>query len=146
MKKIFALLTTAMLLVTHTALAEQKVTSGKFELHYNTFPSTFLSKEVANANQIQRSKNRGIVSVSVIDTTQQTPTAVEANVTITAKNLLNQKKDIKLFKIAEESNAIYYLGTFALNDQEDINFSIEAKPKGTDTTLQVKFNREFFTE
>ena len=146
MKKVLTLITTLLLLSTQTTYAEQKVTAGKYELHYNTFPSTFLSKEVANANQIQRSKSRGIVSVSVIDTETEENKAVEADVTILAKNLLNQKKEIKLIKIVEENKAIYYLGTFALNNQEDINFTIEAVPKGTDTKLQAKFNREFFTD
>ena len=146
MKKVLTLITTLLLLSTQTIYAEQKVTAGKYELHYNTFPSTFLSKEVANANQIQRSKSRGIVSVSVIDTETEENKAVEADVTILAKNLLNQKKEIKLIKIVEENKAIYYLGTFALNNQEDINFTIEAVPKGTDTKLQAKFNREFFTD
>jgi hypothetical protein len=146
MKKIYAILAMTLLFTATVSLSEQKVTSGNFELHYNTFPSTFLSKEVANANQIQRSKNRGIVSISVLDTDKSPSIAVEANVTITAKNLLNQKKDVKLFKIVEESKAIYYLGTFALNNQEDINFLIEAKPTGSDITLTTKFNREFFTD
>lgn len=146
MKKVFTSTAIALFLSAQTSLAEQKVTSGHYELHYNTFPSTFLSKEVANANQIQRSKSRGIVSVSVMDTSQDPSIAVEADVTILAKNLLNQKKEINFFKIVEENKAIYYLGSFALNNQEDINFSIEAKPKGSDTTLEAKFNREFFTD
>ncbi|MCB1581560.1 MAG: DUF4426 domain-containing protein [Marinicella sp.] len=147
MKKVLILITTLLLLAAQITYAEQKVTVGKYELHYNTFPSTFLSKEVANANQIQRSKSRGIVSVSILDTETEHNTAVEADVTILAKNLLNQKKDITLFKVVEENKAIYYLGTFALNNQEDINFTIEAVPKGAaDTKLQVKFNREFFTD
>ncbi len=135
-----------LLLTSQISFAEQKVTSGQYELHYNTFPSTFLSKEVASANQIQRSKNRGVISISVLDTSQDPSLAVEAEVTISAKNLLNQKKEVKFFKIVEANEAIYYLGTYALNDQEDINFSIEAKPQGSETVLKVKFNREFFTD
>ena len=146
MKKVFTITAIVLLLTAQVSLAEQKVTSGHYELHYNTFPSTFLSTEVANANQIQRSKSRGIISVSVIDTSQDPNAAVEADVTIVAKNLLNQKKEVNFFKIVEENKAIYYLGSFALNNQEDINFAIEASPKGSDTTLKAKFNREFFTD
>ncbi len=146
MKKAYKMIIALMLLSTQISFAEQKVTAGQYELHYNTFPSTFLSKEVANANQIQRSKSRGVITVSIIDTAQDPSLAVEADVNITAKNLLNQKKEIKFFKVVEENKAIYYLGTFALNNQEDINFSIEAKPTGSDTTLNVKFSREFFTD
>jgi hypothetical protein len=146
MKKITTLITTLLLMSVQICWAEQKASSGNYELHYNTFPSTFLSKEVANANQIQRSKNRGILSISVIDTTQKPTIAVEADVKVDARNLLNQKKEINFFKITEENKAVYYLGTFAMNNQEDINFKITATPKGSETTIEVKFNREFFTD
>ncbi len=126
--------------------AEQVVIQGDHELHYNTFPSTFLSKEIANTYQITRSKNRGILSISVLDKSGEEPKAVEADITIEAKNLVHQSKNIKLIKIKEQDEAIYYLGTFALNNEENVNFSIEAKPTGSDTVFQVKFTREFFTD
>jgi hypothetical protein len=126
--------------------AEQKKSQGDFELHYNTFPSTFLSKEVANTHQITRSKNRGIISISVLNTSQTPPKALEADITIVAKNLLNQNKDVKLFKVTEENQAVYYLGTFALNNQEDVNFSISATPTGSDEVINLKFSREFYTD
>ncbi|MCX7544682.1 DUF4426 domain-containing protein [Marinicella gelatinilytica] len=127
-------------------MAEQVVIQGDHELHYNTFPSTFLSKEIANTYQITRSKNRGILSISVMDKSGEEPKAVEADITIEAKNLVHQSKDIKLIKIVEQDEAIYYLGTFALNNEENVNFSIEAKPTGSNTLFQVKFSREFFTD
>lgn len=135
-----------MLLATHVSLAEQKVSVEHYELHYNTFPSTFLSKEIANAYQINRSKSRGIISISVIDKSKEPSVAVEADVKIVAKNLLNQVKEIKFFKIVEENMAVYYLGSFALNDQEDINFNITAIPTNSDIRLTTKFAREFFTD
>lgn len=146
MKKLAPWITTLLLMSVQTCWAEQKVKAGDYELHYNTFPSTFLSNDVANANQIQRSKNRGILSISVIDTTQQPAVAVEAEVKVEARNLLNQKKEINFFKIVEENEAVYYLGTFAMNNQEDINFKVSATPKGSETTIEAKFNREFFTD
>jgi len=146
MKKLAPWITTLLILSVQTCWAEQKVKAGDYELHYNTFPSTFLSNDVANANQIQRSKNRGILSISVIDTTQQPAVAVEAEVKVEARNLLNQKKEINFFKIVEENEAVYYLGTFAMNNQEDINFKVSATPMGSETTIEAKFNREFFTD
>lgn len=136
----------ALLSVAGMAHAEQKTTQGDFELHYNTFPSTFLSKEIANTYQITRSKNRGIVSLSVLNKTQSPAIAMEADITIVVKNLLNQNKDVKLIKITEENEAVYYLGTFALNNQEDVHFDIKAIPKGSEEVINVKFSREFFTD
>lgn len=136
-----------LLLISTTAVvAEQKVTQGDYELHYNTFPSTFLAKEIANTYQITRSKNRGIVSISVLNKSTTPPMAMEAKISISAKNLLNQTKEIKLHKITEENQAVYYLGSFALNNQEDVNFAISAQPNGSDETLSVQFSREFYTD
>ena len=136
----------ALLSLAFTSAAEQKTTQGNYELHYNTFPSTFLSKDIANTYQITRSKNRGIVSISVLNTSQTPPKALEADITIVAKNLLNQNKDVKLIKITEENLAVYYLGTFSLNNQEDVNFNISATPKGNKEVINVKFSREFYTD
>lgn len=145
MKKTITLLVSIFILAT-SAYAEQKAIKGDYELHYNTFPSTFLSKDIANTYQIIRSKNRGIVSISILKTSETPPKALEAQVEVLAKNLLNQKKDIRLIKITEQNQAVYYLGTFAMNNQEDVNFKITATPKGSDENIQVTFSREFFTD
>ena len=146
MKKAYLILVVYFILLPQITFAEQKVSAGQYELHYNTFPSTFLSTEIANRHQITRSKNRGLISISVIDTSQESPIAVAANIDLKANNILNQNKEIELFKIVEENKAIYYLGSFALNDQEDVNFNITATPIDTDVKLHVKFSREFFTK
>ena len=146
MKQAYLLMVVYFILLPQITFAEQKVSAGQYELHYNTFPSTFLSTEIANRHQITRSKNRGLISISVIDTSQESPIAVAANIDIKANNILNQNKEIELFKIVEENKAIYYLGSFALNDQEDVNFNITATPIDTDVKLHVKFSREFFTK
>jgi len=140
------ILTAAILLASGPAFSEKKVTMGQYELHYNTFPSTFLSKEVANTYQIVRSKNRGLVSLSILDVSTEPHLAVEADVKIDARNLLNQTKEVKVFKITEQNEAVYYLGSFAMNNQEDVNFTVTATPKGCEDTIEVKFSREFFTD
>ena len=48
-----------------TVHAEQKVSQGQYEVHYNTFPATFLDSKVASTYQIKRSKSRGILSITV---------------------------------------------------------------------------------
>ena len=146
MKQAYLLMVVYFILLPQITCAELKVSAGQYELHYNTFPSTFLSTEIANRHQITRSKNRGLISISVIDTSQESPIAVAANIDLKANNILNQNKEIELFKIVEENKAIYYLGSFALNDQEDVNFNITATPIDTDVKLHVKFSREFFTK
>lgn len=146
MVKIRITLVSLALLFSVSVLSEQKVSQGDYELHYNTFPSTFLSKEIANAYQITRSKNRGVISISLLDMSKMPAMAIEGEIEISAKNLLNQTKPVKLIKISEQNQAVYYLGTFALNNQEDVNFSLTAVPAGSEERISVKFSREFYTD
>ncbi|WP_154222110.1 DUF4426 domain-containing protein [Marinicella rhabdoformis] len=125
--------------------AEQKVTKGHLELHYNTFPSTFLDSKVATNYQIKRSKSRGIVSITVIDTELTPASAIEAAVTIEAQNILGQQKTIEIKTIKENDGSIYYLGLFRMNNEESINFKISAK-SSSNQALSHTFTREFFTD
>jgi len=48
------------------ANAELKQTFGDYEVHYNAFNSTFLQPDVAANYQVQRSKYRGLVNITVL--------------------------------------------------------------------------------
>ena len=39
---------------------------GDVTVHYNTFNSTFLTPDIAKAAELTRSKNQGVINVSVI--------------------------------------------------------------------------------
>lgn len=125
--------------------AEQKVTKGPLELHYNTFPATFLGSKIATNYQIKRSKSRGIVSITVMDTSQTPPKAIEADVSIKAQNILGQEKSVEVKTIKENDGSIYYLGLFRMNNEESINFKVSAKTIDKNT-ISHAFTREFFTD
>ena len=145
MKKI-ALITLASLLISTAAVAEQKVSEGIYEVHYNAFTSTFLPLEVAKAYQIGRSKNRGLLNISVLKNVDGVNVPAKAQVQIKAKNLLGQDKKVDLQEIVESDEAIYYLGKFAITDNEDITFNISVIPEGSNRAIQFKYAKEFFAQ
>lgn len=133
------------------ALAEQSVKTGKYEVHYNTFLSTFLTPEVAKAYQIGRSKNKAVLNVSVLDISGEKPQAVEAQVYMRIRNAYGQEKDVTPRKVVEpgdtpDTRAIYYLTTFKVSNREQVNFHIQVKPAGEERPIDIKFSKEFFTE
>lgn len=142
--KIMAIL--LLLTAQSAAWAESKITHGNYELHFTTLPSTFLPKEVTTSNQIKRSKSRGVLSISILDTRTQPAKATAAEVKVTAKNLLGQSKDIEIKHVNEGDEAVYYLALYRINNQENVHFSIEAKPQGSKQWIKHEFTREFFTD
>ncbi|WP_395374930.1 DUF4426 domain-containing protein [Marinicella sp. W31] len=145
MKKI-VLVSFLSLLISTACFAEQKVSEGIYEVHYNAFTSTFLPLEVAKAYQIGRSKNRGLLNISVLKNMDGTNVATKAKIEIKAKNLLGQDKKVDLQEIVESEEAVYYLGKFAISDNEDITFNISVVPEGSNKPIQFKYAKEFFTQ
>jgi len=56
-------LLSAMLFTALPAQAEQFKNIGNLEVHYSSFPSTFLTPEVANTYRITRSRYSAVVNV-----------------------------------------------------------------------------------
>lgn len=138
--------TVGLIIISQIALSELTVTKGHYELHYNTIPSTFLSKEIATTHQIKRSNNRGVLSITLMDISSEPVKAVEAAINVSAQNILGQKKDIEIKTVKEGNDATYYLALYMINDQESIHFTIEAQPKNSQQIIKHEFSREFFTD
>lgn len=126
--------------------AKSSITKGDYELHYNVFPSTFITPEVAKAYKIKRSKSKGMMNLSVVKNLDNKNTGVEAEFEVMVNNLLGQRKKINLKKISENDGAIYYIAVFDVSHREVVNFNILAKPKNAKLRLEVKFNKEFYTD
>ena len=46
----------------------------------------------------------------------------------------------------KEQEAIYYIGEFPVQDQETLEFAIEATPAGAAKGLKAKTRQQFFTK
>jgi hypothetical protein len=141
MKRLALFLITACLSVAAMAAnvikAERKEVFGDVTVHYNTCNSTFLTPDIAKAAELVRSKNQGVINVSVIKDGK--PLAAEVSGTIKD---LTSKTDPLTFRQINEQGAIYYIAQYPVNQQETRTFEIKVKTGDKVNTLN--FNQELF--
>lgn len=142
MTRILCLLTTLLFgaLPVH---AEQLENIGNLEVHYSSFPSTFLTPEVANTYRIQRSRYLAVINVTVLDKSQEGKPAVTAVLTGQAKNLLGSIKNLS-FREIREGSAIYYIAELKHANEESFSFTIDVSQNGTQG--QIAFKQTFYVD
>ena len=119
---------------------------GNYVLHFNALSTDQLPPEVARAYNIVRSKNRAMLTVSILKNVENAPDASQAGtVSATAANLTGQLKNLTLREIRED-DAIYYIGDVAVANSETLVFNIEAVPENQTDRLSVRFSRQFFAD
>ncbi|MBX9408144.1 DUF4426 domain-containing protein [Pseudomonas baetica] len=117
--------------------SERKEVFGDVTVHYNTFNSTFLTPDIAKAAELIRSKNQGVINVSVIKDGKP----LSASVTGTVKDLTSQSVPLN-FKQVTEQGAIYYIAQYPVPQQETRTFEI--KVQTGDKIDTINFNQELF--
>ena len=116
---------------------ERKEVFGDVTVHYNTFNSTFLTPDIAKAAELIRSKNQGVINVSVIKDGKP----LIANVTGTVKDLTSKSVPLN-FRQVTEKGAIYYIAQYPVEQQETRTFEI--KVQNGDKINTINFNQELF--
>ncbi len=110
---------------------------GDVTVHYNTFNSTFLTPDIAKAAELNRSKNQGVINVSVLKDGKPQM----AQVSGTVKDLTSQSVPLN-FKQITEQGAIYYIAQYPVPQQETRTFEI--KVQTGDKINTINFNQELF--
>lgn len=116
---------------------------GDHIVHFSAQSTDQLTPEVARAFNIVRSKNRAMLTVSVLREADNRP--VTADVSVDTVNLTGQLKSVSMRKI-EEGDAIYYIGEVAVANRETLVFDISITPEGAERSSDVRFKREFFSD
>lgn len=116
---------------------------GEHVVHFSAQTTDQLPPEVARAYNIVRSKNRAMLNVSVLKVADNT--AVTAAVSVKTVNLTGQLKNVTMQEITE-GDAIYYIGEVAIANRETLVFDISVMPDGVETSFEVRFKRQFFTD
>ncbi|MBO1538218.1 DUF4426 domain-containing protein [Pseudomonas sp. OA65] len=117
--------------------AERMEKFGDITVHYNTFNSTFLTPDIAKAAELIRSKNQGVINISVIKGGKP----LMAQVSGTVKDLTSQSIPLQ-FKQVIEQGAIYYIAQYPVPQQENRTFEIKVQTGDKINTLN--FNQELF--
>ena len=141
MGRLALLLLTACLSVTAMAAdaikGERKETFGDVTVHYNTFNSTFLTPDIAKSAELIRSKNQGVINISVLKEGKPLMAQVSGSV----KDLTSQTVPLQ-FKQITEQGAIYYIAQYPVDQQEVRTFDI--KVQTGDKINTINFNQELF--
>jgi hypothetical protein len=116
---------------------ERQETFGDVTVHYNTFNSTFLTPDIAKAAELVRSKNQGVINVSVLKDGKPLIAQVSGSV----KDLTSQTVPLK-FKQITEQGAVYYIAQYPVDQQEIRTFEI--KVQNGDKINTINFNQELF--
>ena len=116
---------------------------GDHVVHFRALPTDQLPPDVAKAYGIDRSPERAMLNVSVLQEADNK--AVTAEVTVNVVNLTGQLKNVAMRQI-DEGDAIYYIGETRVANRETLVFDISVKPEGVNVPSQVRFQRQFFTD
>ena len=136
-----SLLLSITLLVSAAANAEQMQNLGDWDVHYIAFPSTFLTSDIASDYDIDRSKYLGIINISVLDS--DTLKAQAVTMTVTARNLLGNIRELDVREIREQ-NAIYYIAEVPHRNEE--TYRIKVTISSGNQTQELKFQQKFYVD
>ncbi|MBJ7551107.1 DUF4426 domain-containing protein [Marinomonas ostreistagni] len=126
--------------------ADQVTQFGDYQLHYNTFESTFLTPEIAHQYGLTRTKGQALLNVAVTTQTEgELPQSQRALVSANVKNLLGQIVSLSFITI-EEGDAVYYLAPFTKTDDEILTFTVNAKLSADSAPMTVNFQRHFYVD
>lgn len=116
---------------------------GDLELHYNAVRTDQITPEVARAYGIERSPNRVLLNVAMLQKTPGNPAVpVDGTVTVDAHNLNGQLKNVTMRRV-QEGPAIYFIGEVGISGDEILVFNIDATPATGGGRHEVQFKREF---
>lgn len=131
------------LAISLNSAAENMKKLGDMNVHYMAIGATFLTPEVANAYNIERSRFNGLVNIAVMDNTVANKPAKTVAITGTAKNLAGQKKSLEFTEV-KEGDAIYYLAQVSYRNDETIVFNLSITD-GKETQT-FKFSQKFYVD
>ncbi len=135
----------SLVLSTQCVLASNKTQTNGFTIYHNALTTDSLSPQSASIYKIKRSKGRGLVNISVmLNGENNLSKPVSANVSLSSKNLIGQKRNLPLREI-REGIAIYYIAEFPVGHRERLVFNIEVTPVGSSYPLKATFQKEFYT-
>ena len=113
---------------------------GELKIFYSAFDSSFLTPEVAVANNFVRGKDRGLVNIAVVKTLGQ---GIPATVTGQVQNIFQQTQKLEFVAIKEKST-IYYLAPFEFENEDLLTFKINVTAEDSEIPYDFKFQKKMY--
>lgn len=130
-----------------SAFAESSTTFGPYTIHFNAIQTDILDPKIAKSYDIKRSSKRGLLNIAVRK--DQKPTALgtpsAASVSSNWSNLSGQMGNIEMREIREK-DAIYYIGQFAVRNEEVLTFNVIVTPEGNSSGKSISFRKQFIVD
>lgn len=140
------LIALVLLLTANLAAAEQFVEDKQYIVHYSAFNSTLVKPEIAKAYGLTRSRQRGLVNISV---QRKMPEGMPKAITAQLKGYTGQLggSEIPLkFKLITEGDAVYYLAEFRTGNGDKLNFDITVQTHLDHAPIKIDFSQAFFPD
>jgi hypothetical protein len=141
MKRLLA----ALCLCSVAAIAHAEISQkfGSLEIHYNALTTDELQPDVARTYKIERSKTRGLVTLSVLRKNKVGAlTPVPAKLSIYVTNLTQQLANVDMREV-KEGTAIYYLGEFRVAPPDTLKFTATVEVAG-EPKHELTFDQKFY--
>ena len=103
---------------------------------------------MAKIYDIPRSGALGFLNISLLQKAKgsEVPTALDAGLKGTIRNLIGQSRELE-FRRIREGQAIYYISTFRFDDGDMYNFDLDIVPANAkQKNFDVKFSQRFYEE
>lgn len=145
-KTIAGLALLILLALVATKARAESVVFGEYQVHYNVFPSTFLTPEVAAKNNLNRSRGIGVLNISMM---QKDDSGILKAVggQVEGKVLNNvQQPTFLAFRRIQEGDAVYFIAQFQYQEAEMLTYQIVARPNGASRELPVRFTHTLFND
>lgn len=130
-----------------SASAESSTTFGAYTIHFNAIQTDILDPKIAKNYDIKRSSKRGLLNIAIRKNQQPTALGTPSAATVAShwSNLSGQMGSIEMREIREK-DAIYYIGEFAVRNEEVLTFSIIVTPEGTYSGKNISFRKQFIVD
>ena len=117
---------------------------GDFKVFFSAFGSSFLTPEVAVANNIVRGKGKGLVNIAVV---KNLGAGTSAEVYGKVFNILQQTQILEFTEVREQDTR-YYLAPFNFDNEDFLTFKITVRPNVEDGTqlgaYEFKFQKKMY--
>ena len=135
------------LLLSLPASATEIVRQDGFEIQIQPFPSTFLTRDIAQTYGFNRSRRQALINVVVLKIREdgRAHGAIPASVSGFSKNLIGQTQDLVFRKIDEGEGAIYYLAPIRVTSEELIRIALDVVPQGG-AAIDIKFEHQVYVD
>ncbi|SDT05092.1 protein of unknown function [Halopseudomonas xinjiangensis] len=115
---------------------------GDLLVHYNLLNSSYLDPEIAANAGLARGPTHGVLTLLVQRDTPEGKVPVDARVSGTVSNLLQQSQPIEFIRI-QEDEAIYFVANYTAAQRGVLRFEVNVQAEEGATVHTLRFQQEF---